>query len=319
MLHAVAQRSHRQGDGYRPETYGFALGNFALPAGSLVASGLPRDGIPALTDPGALNPSALQRLGRRFLLPSDLVAGVAAGGEARAYPLRVLVFHEVANDTLGGEPIAVVHQPLCGVVAVFSRNVGAQTLTFANSGLLWNSCGLLFDRESQSLWLPLAGKAVAGPRSGEALRFLPFTVTTWQRWQALYPQTTLVQPDLERLAQYRRDPYSSYLGSDILRFPVSPPLPAKHRRKTPLVVLFPAENPVVVALHAGTARAETVPLPGLSGAGMTLTPVGTPAMVEVRQRPTGELLPVLYTYSFAWYALHPERDPSSFITVGSMP
>lgn len=319
MLHLAANRPHRQGDGRHPETYGFPLGHFSLDRAGLVASGLPRDGIPALDHPGAVVAAQVPALGRRFLLPSDPVAGVVVGGQARAYPLRVLVFHELVNDVLGDEPILVVHQPLCGVTAVFSRKGLPGILTFAHSGLLWNSCGLVYDRESQSLWLPLAGTAVAGPAAGQKLQFLPFTLTTWQRWRQTHPETTLVQPDLSRLAQYRRDPYSSYLGSDLLRFPVKPMLPAPHRLKAPLVVFNPGTQPFVVVAEAGEAGGTVLKLPGPSPAQVELLKVGHPPVLELRAAGPGQTPPVLYAFAFAWFALHPEQSPETWFRLPGSP
>lgn len=311
LLHLAAHRPQRQGDGRDPKSYGFALGNFSLDQAALVASGLPRDAIPALENPGAVVASELSTLGRRFLLPSDPVAGVVVGGHARAYPLRVLVFHELVNDSLGDQPILIVHQPLCGLTAVLSRKLPQGTLTFANSGLLWNSCGLVYDRESQSLWFPLAGTAVAGPAASQKLQFLPFTLTTWERWRQQHPETTLVQPDPARLAQYRRDPYSSYLGSDLLRFPVKPVLPAPLRRKTPLLVFNPGAQPLVVV---GDIEKDTavLQLPEPSPSQVELLQVGHPAVLEVRAFGSGEAPPALYTFAFAWFALHPEPGPETW-------
>lgn len=312
MLHLAGTHRFRQGDGRHPESYGFALGNFSLDRGSLVASGLPRDGIPALADPTPLSPKALPTLGRRFLLPSDPVAGVVIHGQARAYPLRVLVFHELVNDQLANEPILVVHQPLCGLTAVLSRKVQQRTLTFGHSGLLWNSCGLFFDRESQSLWLPLAGAAVAGPAVSQKLQFLPFTLTTWERWQQKHPQTTLVQPDLSRLAQYKRDPYSSYLGSDLLRFPVKPQLPAGYRRKAPLLVFNPGTQPFAVFAEAAHRGPAVFSLPGSLQEPVELVPVGHPPVWEVSLARPEKQPSLLYVFAFAWYALHPEQDPQTW-------
>ncbi|MFN3414251.1 MAG: DUF3179 domain-containing (seleno)protein, partial [Thermoanaerobaculum sp.] len=201
---------------------------------------------------------------------------------------------------------------LCGLTAVLSRKVSASTLTFAHSGLLWNSCGLLYDRESQSLWLPLAGAAVAGPAVPQKLEFLSFTLTTWERWRQKHPETTLVQPDLSRLAQYRRDPYSSYLGSDILRFPVKPQLPAGYRRKAPLLVFNPGTQPYVVSTETADAGPTVLSLPGSLQTPVELVPVGHPPLWEVSLHHLEKPPPLLYAFAFAWYALHPEQHPQTW-------
>lgn len=311
LAHLKASGEHKVGDGRHPETYGFPLQPLLVERETLVAAGVPRDGIPALQEPGAVSLAQLPSLGRRFLLPSDPVVGVRIQGQARAYPLRVLVFHELVNDTLGGEPILVVHQPLCGLTAVFSRRVAGQVLAFANSGLLWNSCGLMYQKDQplRGLWSPLLGKAVAGPATAEGLQLslLPFALTSWQRWQHAHPQTTVVAPDRHQLSQYKRDPYSSYLGSELLRFPVRPPLPESSpwRPKAPLAVLWPYQDPLPLPLEALQGKARTFRTRGQL---LELVPIGRSGWAELRSL-ADPPPPWLYVFAFAWYAAHPQPGP----------
>jgi len=318
MLQLAKSQPPKVGDGRHVESYGFPLAPLLVDPRPLVAGGIPRDGIPALEEPGTLDAAALPSLGRRFLLPQDPVVGVQLGGQTRAYPLRVLVFHELANDTLGGTPILVVHQPLCGLVAVFSRRLAQRVPSFRVSGLLWNSCGLVYEAgdPSRGLWLPLLGRAVSGPAAAEGLSLtpLPFTLTTWQRWQARHPDTTVVQPDRQHLPQYKRDPYSSYLGSDLLRFPVFPPYPsqAPWPAKSTLLVLWPFTDPLVLPLAgvasepSGQAREIHV-----RGHRLRLLPLPRTGLAELDPS-EGPLPPALFVFAFAWYASHPEQSLESF-------
>jgi hypothetical protein len=309
-----ASRPFTPGDGQDPKTYGFPLSPLLVDPSTLVGAGIPRDGIPALQEPGSLSLQELPALGRRFLLPSDLVVGVSLGGQARAYPLRVLVFHELVNDTLGNEPLLLVHQPLCGLLAVFSRRLQDKVASFGISGLVWNSCGLIYERgkPQRGLWLPLLGKAVSGPAAaaGERLQLLPFTLTTWQQWLAAHPTTTLLQPDRKQLAQYKRDPYSSYLGSELLRFPVKPPFPTSSpwRPKSPLLVLWPFQEPRVLPL-------EQVPPQGLQlrvrDLPLRVQPLPRSNWAQVTSE-AGPLPPSLYVFAFAWYAANPRESPESW-------
>ncbi|HUK12917.1 MAG TPA: DUF3179 domain-containing (seleno)protein, partial [Thermoanaerobaculaceae bacterium] len=119
-LHVASLLSHRGsraiGDGRHVESYGFSLAGLDVDRRLLVASGMPRDGLPALTDPPAWTTAQADAATTReskFLVPGDRVIGIRLGGQARAYPLRLLVWHEVVNDTLGGVPVAVTYNPLC--------------------------------------------------------------------------------------------------------------------------------------------------------------------------------------------------------------
>ncbi len=147
----VRRRAHPIGDGRHVASYGFTLEPCLVPRALLVASGMPKDGLAALVDPPVwtgLQADAARVGHGRFLVPSDRVVGVRLGGAARAYPLRMLVWHEVVNDTLGGVPIAVTYDPLCDSAVAFRREVRGETLAFGVSGLLFDSNLVLYDRRA---------------------------------------------------------------------------------------------------------------------------------------------------------------------------
>ena len=120
---------------------GFALTNPQVPIAEIRSGGPPRDGIPAIDQPVFVAGNSA-----RFLRDDDLVVSFSEGGETRAYPLRILVWHEIVNDTVGGRPVAVTYCPLCGTAMVFDRRVGDRTLSFGVSGLLYQSDVLMYDR-----------------------------------------------------------------------------------------------------------------------------------------------------------------------------
>jgi hypothetical protein len=309
----VGARRRAVGDGRNPASYRFALQPRRGSGGSIVASGMPRDGLPALDAPPTWSLAELDADAgrRRLLLGGDPVIGVRLGGQARAYPLRMLVWHEAVNDTLGGQPILVAHCPLVGSAVVALRQSGA---TFAWSGLLVGSSSLLYRRGAavggESLWSPLALAAVSGPdaTAGAALEPLHCEVVAWRDWRAANTDTTVLAPDPRLAGEYRRDPYASYLGNDELRFPVAREWPAAHGpRKTPVVAVrldgrwavFPFP---VVAAHAdsgGTWRAT------IGGRELVLRITDRPAAVTTAVS-SGEAAPTVYAYAFAWWAAHPD-------------
>ena len=311
-------RGHAVGDGTTVASYGFSLTPATIPVDRIVAAGMPRDGLPALVDPAVTTAEGLQaaRGSRRgkVLVPSDRVVGVRLGGAARAYPLRFLAWHEVANDTLAGRPIAITYNPLCDSVVVFSREAGDEVLTFGVSGLLYNSNLLMYDRRSDggtaSLWSQLLARAVAGPAAARpaALAVLPATVTTWTRWREAHPDTTVLAPDARLAAQYRRDPYASYFGSDKLRFPVDPLMPTDGLAlKTPVVVLQSEAGSVAIPFptvraHAGPDGAWNTTVLGRA---VRLVVGDRPPTVDV-QLAEDSGVGVVYTFAFAWHAMHPD-------------
>ena len=311
----LGSKGHARGDGRHPASYGFDLSTSAVPPGEIVASGMPKDGLPALVDPIAWSLAEAGAAGgkrSKFLVPSDRVIGVSLGGAARAYPLRLLVWHEVVNDTLGGRAIAVTYNPLCDSAVVLDRNVGGAPLTFGVSGLLYQSNLLLYDRQppgrSESLWSQLLLSAVAGPAASEGKRLgaLPAAVQTWGDWRGAHPGTTVLAPDARLAGQYKRDPYSSYFGSDLLRFPVNPLAPED---------LGPRKTPVVALLVDGTWHAFTFTLLAAraDAAGHWSTAAGpVPVEFQVRRDSPQTVLassgsgplPTIQAFRFAWWAIH---------------
>lgn len=316
-LHLAPVLGHRGravGDGRRVESYGFTLRPAIIDTGRIVAAGMPKDGLPALAEPltwPVSRADAETRGRRKFLVPSDIVIGVELGGEARAYPLRLLVWHEVVNDTVGGTPVVVTYSPLSDTAAVFARRVGEAALTFGVSGLLLNSSTLIFDRQEdpsrESLWSPLAMRAVAGPAAGTALALLPCTVTAWGAWREAHPGGRVLAPDPRLRANYKRAPYSSYFGSDMLRFPVDPLPPASALPRKARVVAFPLAPGRFAAVpwdavlaRTGTGSAWQADIEGIR---VRLSTAGSPPGVSVVGA-DGAPVPALHTAYFAWYAFH---------------
>jgi hypothetical protein len=312
------------GDGRTVASYRFDLGALTVPRGSIVASGAVKDGVRALVDPGVWTLSDLDaaRLERRrrgkVLVARDRVVGVSLRGGHRAYPLRFLAWHEVVNDTLSGEPIAVTYSPLCDSAAVFRRTVAGETLTFGVSGLLLNSNLLLYDRRpggaGESLWGQLLARAIAGPGAAarHALEPLPLALTTWGEWLARHPDTTLLAPEESMVAEYKREPYGSYFGSDLLRFPVAPLPPAGMPLKTPLVAVRTGTGFAAVTLPAVAARADAGGRwsAAVDGVQLTFEYRDRPASVTVTN-PDGESAAAFHAFYFAWYAAH--RDDTTWL------
>jgi|GEM_PF-1920889 len=154
------------------------------------------------------------------LAPDELVLGVAVGKEARAYPLNVLddyIEQKAVNDTLGGQPILVTFCDLCYSGIVYSRKVGEQVLTLAADGRLWRKNMILYDRETDSRWSQLTGRAQTGPLSGASLVMLPSVVTDWQSWRREHPGGTVafLPHDQRRFIRaYYRDFDDFVLGLD---------------------------------------------------------------------------------------------------------
>jgi hypothetical protein len=161
----------------------------------LVWGGVRVEGIPALERPSKVSANEAT-----FMLPDDRVFGVALEGRHHAYPVKLLGWHEMVNDTLAGRPITLSYCTLCGSGVLYdAARAGGEPLTFGTSGLLYRSNKLMIDRQTGSLWSNLTGEAVIGEAAaaGARLQMLPVTLTTWQRWREAHPATTVAEPDPE--------------------------------------------------------------------------------------------------------------------------
>ena len=140
-----------------PIKNGFDLSKVTVPAAEILPGGPPPDGIPAIDHPQFVKPGEVN-----FLRDDDRVLSVKIDEEVRAYPLRILVWHEIVNDQIGDRPIVVTYCPLAGSGLVFDRQVKGRKLSFRVSGLLYQSDLVMYDRERESLWPQVAMKAVSG-------------------------------------------------------------------------------------------------------------------------------------------------------------
>jgi len=160
----------------------------------------------------------------RYLKDSNIVFGIEAGGEARAYPKRILASHEMARDRIGGGDLAVVYRTLCGTVIPYRTEVNGVRFTFGTSGLLFESSKLMFDEETKSLWSTLQGKPVIGKLAGDDLQltFEPVVTTTWGEWKADHPSTTVLSLDTGHDHGYSEGAARrGYFGTGELMFQVS--------------------------------------------------------------------------------------------------
>jgi hypothetical protein len=277
---------------------GFALTNPQVPVAEIRSGGQPRDGIPAIDRPVFVAAS-----GARHLRDDDLVVSFSHGGETRAYPLRILVWHEIVNDTVGGRPVAVTYCPLCGTAMVFDRRTGQRTLTFGVSGLLYQSDVLMYDRQSDSLWSQLAMKSVTGPLAGTEITWLASEHLTFGAWRVKHPEGRVLSARTGFQRDYSAWPYEDYEASDRTMFPV-----ARHRadlsNKAWVVGLVSGGNALAFPLNR---LPSGQPVPAVGGESrVELTFDAASESVRVRDADTGEAVPSVKAYWFAWQAFYPK-------------
>lgn len=177
------------------------------------------DGIPSLD-----NPKLIKANDADYLLPNDLVFGVEINGDVRAYPLRIMGWHEMFNETIGGVPVALAYCTLCGAGILFETKVEGRKkpFVFGSSGFLYRSNKLMFDRETKSLWNQFTGEPVVGKLadSGIRLKIRPVTITSWEAWRKEHPGTKVLALDTGYIRDYGSGVvYRDYFSSPDLMFP----------------------------------------------------------------------------------------------------
>lgn len=181
----------------------------AVGLSEIISGGPPKDGIPAIDDP-VFVPVAEAAADHA---PVEPVMSLAVAGDARAYPLRVLLWHEIVNDTVGGLPLAVTFCPLCNSGAVFERVVDGAVTTFGTTGKLRHSDLVMYDRLSESWWQQFEGRAIVGARVGAVLARVPARLESFAEFAARHPEGRVLVPDDPRRRDYGRNPYVGYDGS----------------------------------------------------------------------------------------------------------
>jgi hypothetical protein len=190
------------GSGQKP----FDATRHLIPLDQIQSGGPPKDGIPALDHPAFVRAPEADR----NLKGDDMILGVEFAGVAKAYPVRILNWHEVVNDDVGAQPVLISWCPLCGSGVVYDPRVEGHRHAFGVSGLLYRQNLLLFDRETESLWSQLRGQAVAGQLAGTHLQLLPVSMSTWRNWYANHPQTFVLSFQTGYKRDYSRDPYRDW-------------------------------------------------------------------------------------------------------------
>ncbi len=165
---------------------------------------LPRDSIPAILEPKFVDP------GDAPWKDSDLVIGLSAGDTARAYPIRVLNWHEIVDDTVEGTPVAVTFCPLCGTGIVFDRRVNGDVLSFGVSGKLYRNDLVMYDHQTESLWTQILGEGISGDNAGVVLKTVPSFQGELGEWKRLHPNTLVLSDDTGFPRDYNADPYLGY-------------------------------------------------------------------------------------------------------------
>ncbi len=283
----------------------------------ILSGGPPKDGIPSID-----KPKFIAAADDKDLAAKDPVVGVVINGDSRAYPLRILIWHEIVNDTVGGVPITITYCPLCNSAIVFDRRVGGKVLDFGTTGKLRNSDLVMYDRQSESWWQQFTGEAIVGSMLGTVLKILPARLESFAQFKARHPGGKVLIPNNPNLRRYGQNPYVGYdsAGSPFL-YNGAMPKDIKPMERVVVVKTAPSgkrkAKPLAIAMSLlrtkGTYRLGDVDLSWSAGQASALDSgliakgrdVGT--VHASRKSADGKVADVPYdvTFAFVYHAFHP--------------
>src|SRR2546425_6931585 len=178
----------------------------SVPFNEVMSGGPSKDGIPAIDMPRFDAVADADK----WLKPREPVILFGHAGEGRAYPLQILIWHEIANDTVAGLPVAVTFCPLCNTSIVFDRRLDGRVLAFGPTGKGRSSDLVMYDRQTESWWQQVTGEAIVGALTGRQLTFLPSQIVSWELFKQTYPSGKVLNRETGHRRSYGNNPYVGY-------------------------------------------------------------------------------------------------------------
>ena len=212
------------------------FGKTTIDLSTLESGGPPRDGIPSIDDPRFVSVEEASE----WIADREPVIVLELNQDVRAYPLQIMIWHEIVNDTIGGVPVAVTFCPLCYSAIAFDRRIKGKVYDFGTSGMLRHSDLVMYDRQTESLWQQLSGEAIVGERVGDRLDMIPATLIAFEKFQSAHPAAKVLSKKTGYRRPYGRNPYAGYDDIRNSPFLYRGPLPKKVR---------PMEHLVTVLIH----------------------------------------------------------------------
>lgn len=302
---------------------------YTVPLQEIKSGGPPKDGIRSIDAPRfeRLSNGAASGWAAR-IADAEPVISFAIGDDARAYPLSVLIWHEIVNDVVGGTPVAVTYCPLCNASLVFDRTLDNRILDFGTTGKLRNSDLVMYDRQTESWWQQFGGDAIVGVMSGKHLHLVPSRLESFGRFRQRFPHGQVLIPNDPHARNYGTNPYGGYDASGQTPFLYDGSLPNG---------IDPMERVVAVETRPGYHEAWSLTLlreRGMIESGdvvlkwetgqtsaldkQTVAAGRDVGNVTVRRHEGGRLSDIPYdvTFAFAFHAFRPESPIHQRTTAG---
>jgi hypothetical protein len=266
--------------------------------------GPPKDGIPSIDNPEFVSMEEADE----WIEDNELVLAIEYKGEKRVYPFQIMVWHEIVNDKISGDPIAITYCPLCGSGIAYHRTFYGEEVEFGTSGKLYNSNLVMYDRKTDTYWTQIGGEAIVGELAGQELKAVPIDTVVWRSYKEFNPEALVLSQDTGFDRQYGKDPYGNYYEDTFLMFPVE----NQDERVHPKTVIFGVEINNEFKAYKEEDLIEKEDIEDEVGGEKIKLTRNLDGTVDVINLNTGEELPKERDFWFAWYAFHPETILYSF-------
>ena len=266
----------------------------------IISGGPPKDGIPSIDNPKFVSVEEADK----WIQDNELVLAIIYKDVKRVYPLQIMVWHEIVNEFIAGDPILITYCPLCGSGIAYERTLGGETVEFGTSGKLFNSNLVMYDRKTDTYWQQIDGKAIVGELTGQELKEISIDTVVWRDWKKSHADSEVLSQNTGFNRDYGRDPYGSYYEDSFLIFPVE----GSDDRVHPKTVIFGIEvNDQFKAYREDDLKETGMIEDEFSGIRIKLErdDVG---IIKITNLDTGEEIVKERDFWFAWYAFHPDTE-----------
>jgi hypothetical protein len=266
--------------------------------------GPPKDGIPSIDNPKYVSVEDADQ----WIEDNELVMAIDYKGVKRVYPLQIMVWHEIVNDEIAGDKILITWCPLCGSAIAFESKIEIdgerKEVEFGTSGKLYNSNLVMYDRETDTYWTQIGGRAIVGELTGQELVPVSIETVVWRDWKKENPDSEVLSQSTGYARQYGRDPYGNYYEDTFIMFPVE----ASDERIHPKTVIFGIEiDGVYKAYDEVDLIDEGTITDTVNGVEIKLERENS-GLVRITNLDNNEEIVKERDFWFAWYAFHPETS-----------
>jgi Protein of unknown function (DUF3179) len=264
------------------------------------SGGVPMDGIPSIDEPEFVTVEEADE----WIADNELILAIEYKGVKRVYPLQIMVWHEIVNDTIAGDPILITYCPLCGSGIAYERHIDGEEVEFGTSGKLYNSNLVMYDRKTDSYWSQIDGLAIVGELTGSELTPVSIDTVVWRDWKGVHPDSEVLSQNTDYDRPYGTDPYGSYYEDSYLFFPV------ENEDKTihPKTVVYGIEVNGIYKAYKDDDLEVGGEIDDIIDSEAIVIKKDEAGVVTVTNIVTNEEIVKERDFWFAWYAFHPETE-----------